>query len=493
MHWPKLPSLFYPADFFLLVLFLSVLAVSAATPMLADGGAIDCDHFQVLELRDICTANSNPVFVHDNISSTALNQKVDSWGSSPGLHFLPPKVYVLSRSVKLHKGQRILPNPDTPLSEGKQLRTVALEADTNFSIGGDPYFSLLQTASDNAVGGVEIDGSKLNDSIQGYRQAGEKHYPRTLIYAPNSVKVVIAGSVLTGMESLDHLIWNPFLDDFYWDICGDLRQRDDEPGLRLRRNFLKADGMTSGLLVTGGYHPPVIENNAIFVRTPSEGGNISSGIRIEKGAALFQKNDIVYSGESSSQSRRTAIDVDAPEALSLLLNAFYVMNAEVLTESDRGISVSSHSHWLRVSGNRFPEGGQFLVAEEGGESKPNVIESDNYAMAYRGPYRLSTPLKFFAFTGDLGVTQISAGLLANELGGYNVTALQNADSTSDESIRSNLTGLVDRADYCLDCPTYTNRYDAIGIPVTIVAFVLTQVCCCGLMCWTCGARHWPYL
>ena len=481
----------------LLFLLRCLLLVTGSTSLFAGAGTVDCESYQVQELADICTASTAPVTVHDHLAATGLNAEVESWGSNPGLHILPPQVYVLDSPVKLKPQQFILPHPTVPLPAGKVLRTMELEASIAFSIGNDAFFSLLQLDSEVSAGGMEIHGSKLTDSVAGFQKAGQKQLPRVLVYAPNSLNVVIAGSVLTGRSGLDHLLWNCFQDDFYWSVYKgenyNRLERDTTPGLRVYRNFLETNGTASGVLVTGGHHPPVIENNVLLVSLAPDEANDSSGVRVEKGAAVLRKNDIVYSGPSTGKRRRIGVDVDAPAALTVVLNAFYAPDSEHCNDKDTGVSIRTDSQWMRVQANCVSPLTRLLQVEESSDKKPSLIESDNYDDPSEGAYRFSGPSSFFAFTDDLGATPLPVGFLVSQFNNSNrsnISELQKPGQVSGDSTLTLIDDLIARAGYCPDCPWFINRYDAIGIPA-FLTFIVVSNAFIALGCSSLGARHCP--
>ncbi|MGI9277983.1 MAG: hypothetical protein ACR2PT_24440 [Endozoicomonas sp.] len=468
-----------------LVSFLALLILSSS--LLAD--SINCEDFEVPEWREICKAHDGyygRIYVHESIPEDGLNAEVDSWsGSRSGLHIIPPQRYVLDRKIKLNPEQSLLPNPSTPLSSEKANRTIELSASNNFSIGSDRYFTLIELSSRVSAGGVEIQGEDISNSVSGYQSATENKYPRVLLYAPDSIEVVVAGFVLAGAIGIDELIWNPFLDDFFLDKNGDI---GDAPGIRFLRNHLSVNGSATGLLVTGGLHPPLVENNSVLLSSTHTDGAKTVGIRVEKGAATLKQNDIVFQDDNPAEKElRTGIEIDATEAVVIQANAFYAY--EAASDLDRGVWVSSNSKWVSLGNNTFSPLIRKWLFEGAGHKGAHVIENHNYLNVADDSYRFSDATQFLGYPGNLGALPVASAYLVNN---FRNSSLFVQQSTLESDSILPVYDLMSRADYFPPCPYRLNFAEAIGFPVFFVIGISSNILLCGLGCWSCGARRCPW-
>lgn len=479
--------LFWKSRFFpLFSVLVYVLLFYPSEQLLADD-SVDCSLYKVPEWEDICNSNSATVFVHDNIPEAGLNAEVDSWGSSPGLHIIPPQTYVLDKKIKLRSQQWMLPNPTSSLPPEKVTRTIELSASGNFSIGSDQYFTMIELSNNVSVGGVEIQGTELTDRIAGYQMATEKNYPRVLVYAPDSIEVVVAGFVLVGARGIDELVWNPFHDDFYWDKFSFSWSPDHTSGMHFLRNHLSVNGSATGFLVSGGHHPPVIQNNSVLLPPTQMDDMKTTGIRVENGASVLEQNDIVYLDESKGSRKRTGIEVDSVEAVVIQANAFYSYGSE--NDRDIGLWVSANSKWLNLGNNSFSPLIRESLFEGAGHGGANVIENNNYLNADNDSYQFSSAARFLDYPGNLGAFPVASANLVN---GFSNSSLLVMPDEPDYDRDSPVQDLIVRAGYYKECPYCVHVFDAVGLSLTLFIGITANIFCCGLGGWSFGARRSPW-
>ncbi len=471
-----------------LIILISLIFLILSIRIVAD--ELDCSDYQVPEWQQICESNLSAVYIHENVSENGLNAEVDSWESRPGLHILPPKIYVIDKKIALKNQQWMLPNPTTSLPPGKQNRTIELSTSDQFSIGSDPYFTLIELSDQVSAGGVEIQGEGINDSTPGYKEAGERNIPRMLVYAPNSINVVVAGFVLSGREGIDKLVWNPFHDNYYWSFYGDgTRYLDDKPGFHFLRNHLTTNGALTGVLVSGGHHPPLIQDNAIIVTSSSTDNITTTGARLENGAAEIKHNDIVFSDGSAGSRMRLGIDIDGLSALSIDSNAFFSPANQEINNHDIGCRVSASTKWLNAAENSFSSFIKRWIFEGEDHKGAYVIKGNGYLNSASDEYRFTDAAQFMKYKGHLGSMPIASTELVH---GFNNSSLTKKSIVPGPDYGSILQDLIARSGYFEECgPDCINRFDAIGISLLIISGIVSNIFCCGLGGWSLGARRCP--
>ncbi|MGI9273922.1 MAG: hypothetical protein ACR2PT_03565 [Endozoicomonas sp.] len=484
-YWQKTG---FPSQFSL----VSILAFLILSSPLLIAQTIECSAFQVPEWREMCKSfdlYTAYIYVHDNIPEDGLNAEVDSWGRHyhQELHILPPKKYVLDKKIKLKSSMYILPNPTAPLPSGKTNRTIELSASDNFLIGSDHYFTLVELDHNVSVGGIEIQGEDISSRVAGYKLATENKYPRVLLYAPDSINVLVAGVVLTGAKGIDELVWNPFRDDYYLDSHGE----SDPPwethsGLSFLRNNLSVNGSATGLLVTGGYHPPLVQNNSVLISSTHTNGAKTVGIRVEKGAATVKQNDIVFEDDDPAEKEeRRGIEIDATEAVDIQSNAFYSCGKE--RDWDIGVWASASSKWMNLVNNSFSSLIRKWLFEGEDHKGAEVIANNNYLNFVDDDYWMrnaSQPVDYF---GNLGTFPVSPVYLAH---GFKNTSL--LAKPGENSMPQPVYDLISRSGYYTGCPYYVNPFEAIGFTVFFSIAIGSNIFCCGLGGWSCAARRCPW-
>ncbi len=469
---------------FLLCLLLFSINLVFQTASYAD--ELDCSAFKILEISRICQVSDLPVTRHQSVPDDDLNKLVDSWGTTPGLHVIPPAIYSLFRKIKLNPQQIILPDPESPLPENKALRTIELSASKQFSIFSDNYFTLVETSNRSTAAGIEIHGEHLDETIEGFQLATERGYPKTLIHTPDNIGVTLAGLMLSGDDKLNSLLWSSFQDDVYWRGITDTgRYRAEVTGLRVVRSHFEGNDMANLVIIKGGYQFPELLNNALLLNTSDNTQSV--GLRIEGGAARVNYNDFVLSGQASGIEMVTVRAVDSSN------NAYYQLNT--LSQISQAIVVEAPSDsWFSYTEASIQSGLGILAAtaNSSDSNKASVLSSGNLRMPTIQQYSFADPESFFSYTGLLGTVPVSQAYLASHYGVPSGTFLTGADtrSTANFGELTTLEDLMARAEYFEDCPNYINRFDAIGIPFTFITAIALNIGL-GFGCWSCGAGRCP--
>ena len=397
---------------------------------------IDCNQYEVKELEQICSNPNISKHVIDSVSPNGLNYLVDSLGSKPGLYILPPQDYQLSKPLTLAKHQWILPHPTQP-PVGKELRTIGLKMGDKFDIGTDEIFRLVQVDYGVSLGGIEIRGEWINDHSPAFQNAGKK----VLIYIPDDLQVVIAGSVITGRSDLDSIILSLGQDNDNYDYDYDVAYRYDDyydydgyydynenepkpvsgenPGLLFIRNYLRTSGATLAMDIRGRDYYQTMQNNAVILDASPSGHPVTgiqlTGIQqtvIQEGSGLtaMTTNDFVYHSPLPAGSR--AVATEHQGGLHFSQNAVYGKAASDKTTEDKHrdlfISEAAKGSWFRLSGNRYNH--STPVGTNSGKHHPSVIVQDEGVNLAADSYHLIDPGDFLNFRHDLGTVIIPAAL-----------------------------------------------------------------------------------
>ena len=179
---------------------------------------------------------------------------------------------MLTRPIILEPGNRLLPHPTTPLPAGTKLRTIELVPGEGFQQEGGQFY-LLKLREVSLAGGMEIHGSKIPETVLSAMTRGSRTAPRnTLVLASGTTDTYLAGSVLTGHESLDALYWNT-------STSSDRAYFDNDNGVRLQRNYLRQAGASAAVILSlDTERNCAVRNNSFFVELGTTETSSISGI-----------------------------------------------------------------------------------------------------------------------------------------------------------------------------------------------------------------------
>ncbi|MGI9277021.1 MAG: hypothetical protein ACR2PT_19525 [Endozoicomonas sp.] len=365
-------------------------------------GAELCSRYHLPELKSLCARfPSNQVTVHRSVADNDLNSLRDGWDADPGLHILPPGAYPLSRAIELDANQAILPHPTSQLPSNQAIRTIQLQAASDFSVRDNRLY-LLKLKPGSAAGGIEIHSGQLSDALLSTTN-------KSLLWIESGGQVELVGSYLTAIPSdkpLEQLIQITTPEESHGSssTLGDVR---------LERNLLNSAASNYGLVAHLQEGQQLTVKNSL-IRLSSQG---ATGIAISRGTGVVANSAFVIEGRCSF-GKCTGVSLNQTGHRSVSRNAFWTTlsnpwMAQGVSLDDlntTGFSSDKGSlGWMAT--NLFSPKMGIMVNH--GSSYDSTLAVRQFRSEYLKRQYPMNAVQFFEYTGELGVTYLASQVLHN--------------------------------------------------------------------------------
>lgn len=361
-------------------------------------GAEVCQQFTQPELKSLCNQfPASQVTVHNHVTGQNLNSLRDSWGTTSGLHILPPGSYALTRAIELDANQAILPHPSMPLPDNQALRTIILTAGSDFRISNGHLY-LLKLRPGSSAGGVEIHSTQLANSLS---STGSN----SLLWIEPGGKISLVGSYLTSTpsgHSLEQLV----------QISSDGSDNSGGGEVYLAKNLFKASSLY-GLVAHMQSDQRITIDNTL-VRLSNQNG---AGVVIFKGTGSVTNSDFVLEGDCSSGDC-SGISFNQTKQHSVSRSTFWttVTNPQVVS----GIKLNNlnppgfvldkgTSGWLGT--NLFSP--EMAIMNDVEPSYDETLAERQLRTAYLNQEYPLDAVQFFNYAGKIGVTGLPSQVVQN--------------------------------------------------------------------------------
>lgn len=459
-------------DYLPLFVFAVIVMLSGISGW-ARADSIDCNKYQLSELRALCqyAVSNDSVFVHEHVPQDGLNDLVDSWGANE-FHIIPHNTYTLDRPVVLD-GITLMPTPPV-FTSGQALQTIELTTSSEFQYSAD-NFHLFGLQGDACAGGIEIHGDKLPDSLSDLPSGS------SLVYFDSNQSNDFTGNILTGDSRINILI----------NLGSSWADGTEGNTLNIHRNYLLLNSSSTGALISRGgdsTRTPHLYDNAFLI---SPARSTTTAVKSD-GDFKMRNNDIVYlnADDSNGEGSRYGVEVSAISSGIILNNAFYSTSAN---RKNSDISIFSHrdslysNSWLIMAGNGFSSDITPAKTASGSGSSINLLETGSVLYQLHQTYPRMTPESFFASTGSLGFVTSSVAWLTSTNETF-CSADYKPYESNDESLSENAQSLISllwQGTVCEQCPKWYDNPDVqFQIPFAVAVFVIALISA-PLGCWGC--------